>query len=219
MPKPYLSLLLALLVLPLSAQAATVEDTARYRLDIAYAWSAETHPDGFPDNAHFTRVIGAVHHGLYNLFRDGDTASSGLALVATNGRITVLQAELDEAMRRGRVNSAFEAAASDSGTGTVTTEISVTTRHSLVSFATMLAPSPDWLTGISDVDLRQDDAWLDTVTVTLWAWDAGADSGPDFIAENADTQPRQSVRLLVHPNFVYGDGVRPIGAATFTRIQ
>ena len=61
-------------------------------------WSRTTAPYEFPDRPHMSALIGATHNARYVLFRDGDTASSGLELVAENGRPRTLQAEFDEAL-------------------------------------------------------------------------------------------------------------------------
>ena len=87
---------LALLLLwpaPLLAQ-----DTVQYQLRVEVNWQA----NGEPDNPHWSRMLAVTHTPRYSLFADGETASSGLALVATNGRVSVLEAELAEAARRNR---------------------------------------------------------------------------------------------------------------------
>ncbi|WP_415919813.1 spondin domain-containing protein [Tateyamaria sp. SN6-1] len=197
--------------------AAFAQEEARYRIEVTFAWDGATGA-GHPEDKHWSRLIAFAHSARYALFEDGDTASSGLALVATNGRVTVLEAELAEARRRGRVGAHVVAPGLDNGVGTFVVELPVTARHSLVSFATMLAPSPDWFSGVSGVELRDADMWRDAVSRPLWVWDAGADSGPAFSGPNMDTQPRQSVRLLTHPAFLTDAGLRPIGTVRFTRL-
>lgn len=190
---------------------AAAQETARYRVDVVFNWA---NPD---IDAHWSRLIAFAHSSRYTLFRDGDTASSGLALVATNGRVTVLEAELAEGRRRGRVGNDIVLPGIASP-GSFSFELDLDEKLSRVSFATMLAPSPDWFSGASNVVLRQGDTWVDTKTVMLWPWDAGADSGPEYSGPNVETQPRQSVRLLTHPDFLKDDGLMPIGRASFTRL-
>ena len=83
----------------------------------------------------------------------------------------------------------------------------------------MIAPSPDWFTGAADVALMQGEAWIDSVTLPLWAWDAGTDAGETYTAPNADSQPRQSVRLLATPHFLSSDGLIPVGVARLRRVE
>ena len=187
------------------------QDTARYRVDINFFWAA-------PElDAHWSRLIAFSHSSRFSLFRDGDTASSGLALVATNGRVSVLEAELAEGRRRGRVG-AHLVLPGIASPGSFSFELDVDEKLDRISFATMLAPSPDWFSGAANVQLRDGAVWRDDVSVVLWPWDAGADSGPDYTGPNVETQPRQSIRLLTHPDFLTAEGLRPIGEARFSRL-
>ncbi len=152
------------------------------------------------------------------MFKDGDTASSGLALVATNGRVNVLETELSEARRRGRVGEPVVLGGVNESVTQFEFELTLTLQMSRISFASMLAPSPDWFSGVSGVALQQDGNWVENMSVPLWVWSAGADSGPTFTSPNANIQPRQSVRSLSHPAFLTAAGLLPIGTATFTRL-
>lgn len=198
--------------------AAADADTARYRIEIVYEWSAETHPVDFPERPHFSRLIATTHNSRYALFSDGRTASSGVALVATNGRVTVLEAELAEARRRGRVDQVLVAPGQRADAGPLALEIEVAADHPLLSFVTMLAPSPDWFTGAHDVALRKNDRWVETVSAPLWVWDAGVDAGAAYDSPNAPMQPQESVRLAAGPQFLQPTGLARVGWATVTRL-
>ncbi len=202
-----------------AATAALAQDpAARYRVTVAMNWAGDA-GGMHPDMPHWSRLIAVAHTSRYALIEDGQTASSGLALVATNGRVSVLEAELAEARRRGRAGMPVVLPGIADGVGRFEFEIDLTERHARVSFATMLAPSPDWFSGVSGADLRGGGDWKDIAVLPLWVWDAGADSGLDFEGPNIDTQPRQSVRLLTHTAFLRPDGLDPIGTVTFERIR
>lgn len=54
------------------------------------------------------------------------------------------------------------------------------TRH-LMSFLTMLGPSPDWNVGLSAEDLcTKECGWAQRVVQDLIPWDAGTDSGVSY---------------------------------------
>eukprot|EP00958_Prasinococcus_capsulatus_P019745 scaffold2478_cov374-Prasinococcus_capsulatus_cf.AAC.1 len=63
---------------------------------------------------------------------------------------------------------------------------------------TMLAPSPDWITGVSSVDMcdRTTGEWRQTYSMDAYPVDAGTDSGMTFMAEDMDTNPREPIALL-----------------------
>lgn len=194
-------------------------DSARYRLDIDITWTAETHPFGYPAGAHMSGLVGATHNSRFILFADGRTASSGLELVAENGRASVMMAELSEGMRRNRVAAIFEAGGLPALPGRITATFTADPNRRFVSFATMIAPSPDWFTGAAGIDLRAEDGWIDRLEIPLWAWDAGTDSGAVYTADDDDTQPRESVRLLATPHFLNADGLLPVGIARIERLE
>ena len=202
----------AILAVLICAPPLWADEAARYGVTVQMNWQTV---GGQPADPHWSRLIAFAHSSRYTLFADGETASSGLALVATNGRVSVLEAELGEGRRRGRVGESLVLPGIEAE-GVFQFEIDVSEKFSRVSFATMLAPSPDWFTGATGI-LRPGDGWVETLELPLWVWDAGADSGPDFTSANAETQPRQSVRLLTHPAFLRPDGLEPVGRVTFRR--
>ena len=200
---------------------AGAQETATFELVVDYTWTTETAPFEFPSGAHFSRLVGATHHSRYVMFRDGHTASSGIELMAENGRGSVLVSELQESMRRGRVGTVFEGPGVSPPPGQVSVQFETTKEHFFVSFTSMVAPSPDWFTGAADVRLVVDDEWIDGVDLVLWAWDAGTDNGTTYRPEprNADAQPQQSVRLVATPHFLSADGLVPVGTARLRRVN
>ncbi len=193
-------------------------ETARYRLIIEITWRAATHPFEFPAKAHLSPFVAASHTGRYVMFGDGRTASSGLELVAENGRPTILMQEIAEARRRRRVLDAVVGPDLTHVPGKVSLTVRVDRRRSRISFVSMVAPSPDWFTGVAGIEMRSNGRWIERLTLPLWAWDAGTDSGETFRATNRDTQPRESVRLLATLHFLGDFGLRAVGRVTFVRL-
>lgn len=61
--------------------------------------------------------------------------------------------------------------------------------HHLVSFVSMIYPSPDWFVGIASLELCQADcSWLETKVIDLYPWDAGTDKGVTYDVSIAPTQ-------------------------------
>ena len=212
-------LVAGMLALGLAQTATAADETAQFELAVTITWSAETAPREFPAVGHTSGLIGATHDARFVLFRDGDTASSGLELVAENGRIATLRAEFAEARRRGRLGEEIDGPELEKVPGQFSTKFKASDKHPLLSFITMIAPSPDWFTGAADVPLQADGKWIDTTTLTLWAWDSGTDHGTTYNAEDIDAQPQQSIRLLASPHFLRKDGLVPMGTAVITRIR
>jgi len=191
---------------------------ATYELELNIDWSASLAPFEFPeDAAHLSSLIGLTHNDRVSLFADGETASSGLELVAENGRSGILKAQFDEMRRKKRIGAVVEADGIKSVPGKLSTTFKTTVDHPLLSVITMVAPSPDWFTGISAVLLRTDNKWADVIELPLWVWDAGTDSGTSFKAKNADTQPHESTRLLSTRHFLNSDGLIKFGTISIKR--
>jgi len=130
-----------------------------------------------------------------------------------------LNQEIEAAIRAGKAGALFESSPLFSFPGTLSATFTADAAHPYASVVAMVAPSPDWFTGVSNVSLRKGDQWVDTATYTLFAWDAGTDSGTTYHAPDADTQPRQTVRLNAAPQFLDGMNMKPVGTVTFTRIR
>ena len=199
--------------------ASAAEEMATFELVIDITWSAETAPLEFPEQPHMSGLIGATHNSRYVLFRDGHTASSGLELVAENGRVKTLRAEFAEALRRGRLGTMIDGPNLEQAPGRISTTFTATKTHPLLSFVTMIAPSPDWFTGSADIALTAEDTWIEEAEIVLWAWDSGTDGGQTYEAPDDDMQPRQSIRLLASPHFLRTRGLVAVGTATLRRLQ
>ncbi len=207
----------ALAVLCSLLSTLVLAEEATYSVTLDVRWSEPSHALEWPHNAHTSGMVGAVHTARYVMFGDGRTATTGLKLVAENGRSSVIEAELAEAQRRNRVGAVFTADGLATVPGAIRAEFSVTENFPLVSFVTMLAPSPDWFTGVAGVNLKTAGEWRERVVHTLWAWDAGTDSGQTYKSANDETQPQQSVRLVSSPHFLQTHSLVPVGEAVFVK--
>ena len=104
-------------------------------------------------------------------------------------------------------------------------EVEVTKDFPYVSLITMLAPSPDWFTGIMKVSLcnASSGMWMDSWTINdIQPWDAGADDGATFDAPDNVTMPTgvitQITKVGPPSNFMQIDGPIPtLGKLMFTR--
>ena len=60
----------------------------------------------------------------------------------------------------------------------------------------MIAPSPDWFMGLSNVNLFENNKWLDTLSLNIRVYDAGTEEGDVFGYNNPSTVPQQTIMLL-----------------------
>jgi PKD repeat protein len=196
---------------------ATAE-TAVYTVTFTGNWNSMNHPTDFPANDHFSAAIGAVHTADINLFEEGMPASTGIKDMAEQGNNTALSAEIDALITDGDALNSIDGGGLSSGTETATFEVTVSSDFGLVSIVSMIAPSPDWFIGISDVALYENGAFLDNLTVEAAAYDAGTDSGSTFTSANEVTDPAEAISLITQSPLGDGNTVSP-SLASFTFVK
>ncbi len=82
-----------------------------------------------------------------------------------------------------------------------------------VTLISMVAPSPDWFVGVSDLSLRNGEFWVQALTVDLHPYDAGTENGSSFSLNNLATDPQEPIALIDGSPFV---GSPLIGRLHFT---
>ena len=88
---------------------------------------------------------------------------------------------------------------SNAGTSSIT-NIEVNSEFPLVSFITMIAPSPDWFVGVHDFNLCNTTTGkrLDSRKRDLPLYDAGTDSGLRFTSLDIITDPTEVIHLITN---------------------
>lgn len=163
-------------------------------------WSNETHPKDFPFAiwlTHFSDVIGATHDTNFTFWGENHIASDGFRSLAEWGSPTALEAELRT--RGPRLRSLVKAPGlwyPHVNTNTSST-FRTDRKHHKVSMVSMFGPSPDWVVGVSGLDLCMADcSWKESLILDLHPWDAGTDSGISYMSANAETFPREKMTRI-----------------------
>jgi len=203
---------------PTATETPVPEPTARYELAFDATWSAETHPDRFPGNPHFSGLIGAVHTDGAELWQVGGKASPGMRNMAETGGKRPLEAEVAEMVDAGTACELISGSGISRSPGSVSVTFTASAACPQVSVVTMIAPSPDWFVGVTGLGLLEGGVWADLVVVELLPWDAGTDSGVIYTSRNAPTDPQGPIAVILDAPFMGGDDVTPLGTFTFTRI-
>ncbi len=196
-----------------SNAAAQSGSAALYEVRFDATWSATTHPGAYPNNAHFSPLIGVTHNDTTNLWQPGGIATGGIEVMAETGGTGPLTGEINDLINAGSAGERINGGAPDSP-GMTSATFLVSEDYPLVSLVTMIAPSPDWFVGVNSLPLMQNGEWVD-LTVDLLAWDSGTDSGLNFTSSNQDTNPQEPIALVTGGPFFGND---PLGTFTFTRI-
>ncbi|XP_069479685.1 spondin-1 isoform X1 [Ambystoma mexicanum] len=176
--------------------------TAKYRLTFYGNWSEKIHPKDYPRRAnHWSAIIGGSHSKNYVLWEYGGYASEGVKQVAELGSPVKMEEEIrqkgDDVLTVVKAKAQWPAWQPLNVRAAPSAEFSVDKTRHLMSFLTMLGPSPDWNVGLSAEDLcTKECGWVQKVVQDLIPWDAGTDSGVTYESPNKPAIPPEKIRPL-----------------------
>lgn len=172
-------------------------DEAKYELVFEGLWSRYTHPDDFPENywlAHFSDIIGASHSNEFRMWNQNSLATEGVKELAETGSTKKLEAELKQVSSKTRTIIKARELHHPTLNSKTSAVFRTDRHHHLVSMLSKLGPSPDWMVGVSGLELCQSDcSWATQRIVNLYLWDAGTDSGTTFTSPDMPTRPQERI--------------------------
>ncbi|XP_041699384.1 spondin-2 isoform X2 [Coregonus clupeaformis] len=208
------------------------DTTAKYSLTFTGMWSQTSFPKQYPiyrPPAQWSPLIGVTHSSDYHIWQRNAFASNGVREFSEKGEAWTLMKEVEAAGERIQsVYGLFSAPAVVGGTGQMTSEFEVFARHSFLSFLVRIVPSPDWFLGVDSFNLCEGDQWKESITLELYPYDAGTDSGFTFSSPNFETIPQDKVTQITssspsHPanSFYYPrlKNLPPMGKVTLTKTK
>jgi len=200
-----------------------IYESVRYTCQFINRWTSERHPNLYPNSAHWSPMVIASHSDDYSMWSSGSQATKGVENVAEIGATGTLKNELKAA---GDSVGSFAMASggafypSDNNQKwSITDNLMMDENHPLISSISMIAPSPDWFTGLNDFSPVQNGTWLSSFTVNTYPWDAGTESGDTYSLSNLATDPREEtfrldVERIPSSTLVFlspeGDNVKPV---------
>ena len=211
------------LALARSTHAAACAGTATYEV-IFFNQITDTEPGAASSLRHYSPMVTVAHGSAWTPFSIGQTASDGVKDVAEIGATTQILSEASAQGATTQVAATRRAYPQRVSSGYQVAQIAVDATRPRLSALTMIAPSPDWFTGFSNVSACNETSgsWLDEIdadkyfantvgTTTaqghfivqaplymfpVYGLDAGTDSGSSFTAANSATSPRQAISYL-----------------------
>jgi hypothetical protein len=190
---------------------------AEYTIVVKSTWTPARHPFEYPSGAHFSGLIGASHNANYSIFAVGRRPTPGLERLSEEGKHSPLDDEINDAIATGNALAIFETGGLKNFKDSLVATVRLDPKHPLVSVVNMVAPSPDWFTGASNVNLVENGAWVGSRTLTLPAYDSGGDDGTTYKARDRDTNPKKATSRAATRHFIVKGRVRPVATITFTR--
>ncbi|XP_011300442.1 spondin-1 isoform X2 [Fopius arisanus] len=193
-------------------------DEAKYEVTFEGLWSRNTHPKDFPSKSwliRFSDVIGASHTVDYRFWRYNDTSSNGLQQVAEFGSTRTLESELKEQSAHIRTIIKARGVGHPNVTGRTFAVFRVDRKHHLMSLVSMIVPSPDWIVGVSGLELCLSNcSWIEHKELNLYPVDAGTDDGITYMSPDSPTDPHEPIRRITStwPNDTRSPFYDPLGA-------
>jgi hypothetical protein len=202
---------------PAAAPPAAPTAPAEYTVIIKSTWTKASHPFEYPSGAHFSGMIGASHSAKYSIFAVGRRPTPGLERLSEEGKHSPLDTEIRTAIDQGNALQEFESGGLKNWRDSMVATVRVDPAHPLVSVVNMVAPSPDWFTGVSNVNLIENGSWVGRRTLTAPAYDSGGDDGRTYKAADKDANPKKPTSRGADRHFVVGGRVKPVMTITFVR--
>ena len=217
--KKIIILFIGLIVGTLLFSGCVEPNAITYEVTFKATWSEATHPDDFPPNPHFSPLIGASHNDQVSFWTEGELASPGIKSMAETGDKNPLTQEITSAILDKTAFKIISGTGLNPSPGSLTLEFKVSENYPLVTLVTMIAPSPDWFVGVDSVNLFEDGSFVDEKIVTLYAYDAGTDSGTTYTSPDDPTDPPVEIFKIEGYPFFYEDELIPLGTFTFKKVK
>lgn len=83
-----------------------------------------------------------------------------------------------------------------------------------LSSMSMIAPSPDWFTGMEAIDLRNSrtNTWFRKISVETFPYDAGTDNGETYRSPDSPSRPQEPIYGLTKDKLSSRDLLDPSGS-------
>jgi hypothetical protein len=205
-------------VLGLLALAATsaAESQIVYQVTMDMTWSQATHPLDWPAQPHFSPWVGGVHNVTVSFWEIGDPATIGVQNVAELGDDLEFGNEILAEIPSGNASAnTISASGLDPSPGSQTATFTIDRTFPRFTMITMIACSPDWFTGNSGLNLFAGNRWADSLSVPVYSYDGGTDSGLSYESADVVTTPAVPVFRIYSGPLGVGGTSPPVGYHRF----
>lgn len=193
-----------LLLLPIYLVAQETRDPgngfALFFITLESVWSQETHPHptgSLPSTSHWSDLVGVTHTNQVTFLAMNSPASTGVQNVAELGNSTAFFQEVQQAISENTAYNQLDFGDLNTASGFIHGQFEANPEFPLFTMLSMIAPSPDWMIAANSIELQDDyGSWKEEITIDLFPYDAGTDSGIDYTSENQITTPTGVITSL-----------------------
>lgn len=170
---------------------------AKYSITFNSVWNSTDHGT-LPSNAHWSRLVGATHKTSGTFLKMNENATTGIKNIAESGSNSVFSSEVSSAISNNEADQYINGNSLSAATGSVIiNNLIVDKKYPLLTLVSMIAPSPDWIIAINGAELLDaSNNWKSSITIDLFPYDAGTDSGTNYTSGNSTTSPAGNIISL-----------------------
>ncbi|MDH7446958.1 spondin domain-containing protein [Aquimarina sp. 2201CG14-23] len=192
------------------------QTTAVYDIVFTSNWDAH---GALPGSAHFTELVGAAHNNMVTFLELGGFATPGIEDVAELGLFSDFRDEVNIAIAASNSDQFIEGSnlfPTPSNKTITISDLTISSNYPLISLASMIAPSPDWMIAVNSVSLIDGGGqWIPQITMDLFPYDAGTEEGTGYSLDNSSTNPHEAISMLSPSNSPFNSA--KIGTIVFTQ--
>ena len=179
------------------ASNAFSQTTAIYDVTFTSIWNATDHTS-IPPNAHWSKLVGVTHKTENTFVQVGSLSTTGIKDIAELGNNTAFNGEVTTQITNGEADQYIDGPSLGTATGDMMiSDLMVSEDFPLLSLASMIAPSPDWMIALNGFSLLDGgNNWKTSATIDMFALDAGTDDGVDYTSANSVTNPFQPITVI-----------------------
>ncbi|XP_050307787.1 spondin-1-like [Anthonomus grandis grandis] len=203
-------------------------DEAKYEMAFQGNWIRNNHPRGFPEDlftTKFSDIVGASHKNGHSFWGEGEAPSNGLKELAFNGSTKSLEAELMADMENLHTIIKARGLSYPNITASSYSIFRVDNENHLVSMVTKMVPSPDWIVGVSNMELcLSNGSWKQYRKINLYPQDVGIDDSFEYLGHDMSTNEEPVVTAIKssdprYPFYIESEeNMKPI-AVLYFRLQ
>ena len=170
---------------------------AKYSINFTSVWNSTDHGT-LPGNAHWSRLVGTTHKTANTFWNAGSLATTGVKNIAETGNNSVFNTEVTTAISTKESDQYILGSNLGTATGSIIiNDLIVDKDYPLLTLLSMIAPSPDWFIGVNSLNLLDASSnWKSSISLDLFAYDSGTDSGTNYSSSNVITTPFQNIFSL-----------------------
>lgn len=170
---------------------------AKYSINFTSIWNANDHGT-LPGNAHWSKLVGVTHKTANTFWSVGNKATTGIKDIAERGNNVVFNAEVTTAISNNEADQYMNGNNLATATGSIIiNDLIIDKNYPLLTLISMIAPSPDWFIGVNSINLLDENSnWKTSISLNLYAYDSGTDSGTTYTSANTITNPFQNIKSL-----------------------